>query len=607
MTFLIEVMLTNAVTLTLLAGLAWLINLWVKRPGWLYLIWLSVLLRAVAPPLWELPIVPAVATPAPVGEPKIAGEQISLVTPNVSSDELAGEPLAEGLVAQGSGAERLAEPVSLPTDIKQWSVWDLLSAIWLAGSVLFLGLAVVRGRRFERYLALGSPAGEDVQRMGEEVAARLKTRCPQIWLVDGQVSPLLWHRPGRLWLVVPRLLWTALTDRERRLLLAHELAHVKRKDHWVRLLEMFTTACYWWHPILRWSRTRLRRAEEHCCDEEVLRHFPGSRSSYARSLCRAAGFLAEGRIQEPQFSCGAGTVELEGRIRDIMKKESSLSFPLWQKLALTVVCGWGLLLFPTRAAGINQSTSAEQQEYLSSLRSETEELQKQMRELRTRQYQLEAERMRVQQQAEIQRLDTEISRLESSGRADMAGWLRKQQELMASRLELRLQQLHLEGQSQLEMAEVQSRLAALQLEMEIAATGNRAERVAELESELAHLRSAETELELEWQDRQADLEQAALELEERDQRLQVERLRLEGSEEQADSMEAEIRLRREMRELELKQHRTQQRLHRLEVLQSEIHSTARRASELRSQGQVEEAEKLERRLQDLKKKLDSKP
>jgi beta-lactamase regulating signal transducer with metallopeptidase domain len=65
-------------------------------------------------------------------------------------------------------------------------------------------------------------------------------------------------------LLLPRDLLDELTPDERDALLAHELAHVRRRDHWVRLLELAATALFWWYPVAWWARAALRRAEERC-------------------------------------------------------------------------------------------------------------------------------------------------------------------------------------------------------------------------------------------------------------------------------------------------------------------------------------------------------
>ena len=68
------------------------------------------------------------------------------------------------------------------------------------------------------------------------------------------------------------------------LLLLHELAHLKRRDHWVRWLELVVAGLYWWHPVVWWARRALREAEEQCCDAWVVWAMPDRSRTYASCL-----------------------------------------------------------------------------------------------------------------------------------------------------------------------------------------------------------------------------------------------------------------------------------------------------------------------------------
>ena len=80
-------------------------------------------------------------------------------------------------------------------------------------------------------------------------------------------------------IALPRatLLWPAnlaerLDDAARRAVLAHELAHLKRRDHWTAWLEVVVACLWWWHPVVWWARRELRHYAELACDAWVLRY-----------------------------------------------------------------------------------------------------------------------------------------------------------------------------------------------------------------------------------------------------------------------------------------------------------------------------------------------
>ncbi len=75
-------------------------------------------------------------------------------------------------------------------------------------------------------------------------------------------------------------------------LLVHELAHLRRRDHWVRMLEMVVMAFYWWCPVAWLVRRALRDAEEECCDAWVVSMLPTAARAYADALLDTVDFLA---------------------------------------------------------------------------------------------------------------------------------------------------------------------------------------------------------------------------------------------------------------------------------------------------------------------------
>ena len=101
----------------------------------------------------------------------------------------------------------------------------------------------------------------------------------------------------------------------RRIVLLHELAHVKRRDVLTQLLARIAFAMYWFNPLVWWASNRLRVERELACDNQVLRL--GTRATdYADFLIEIAATLNLGRSSLE--SAGMASSHLEGRVRAIL-------------------------------------------------------------------------------------------------------------------------------------------------------------------------------------------------------------------------------------------------------------------------------------------------
>src|SRR5262249_60001036 len=111
-------------------------------------------------------------------------------------------------------------------------------------------------------------------------------------------------------LLLPAILWTRLTREQQDTLLAHELAHLRRGDAWVRRLEIVVLGLYWWHPVVWWARREIQEAEEQCCDALVLETIPTGAEMYASALLETVAFLSWLRPALPLGASRAGDTQL---------------------------------------------------------------------------------------------------------------------------------------------------------------------------------------------------------------------------------------------------------------------------------------------------------
>ncbi len=87
-------------------------------------------------------------------------------------------------------------------------------------------------------------------------------------------------------LLLPIGLITNLTTREIEAVLAHELAHIKRHDYAVNLLQSVIEVLYFFHPALWWLSARVREEREHCCDDLAVAACGGDGRILAQALAR---------------------------------------------------------------------------------------------------------------------------------------------------------------------------------------------------------------------------------------------------------------------------------------------------------------------------------
>ncbi len=207
-------------------------------------------------------------------------------------------------------------------------------------------------RQFKRLVLLATPAGAAESLRVAELARTIGLkRPPTLRFLSACVPPMTWGFGGGHELLVPADLWNSLTATQRDALILHELAHLRRGDHWVRHFELFVFVLHWWHPVSWWARHELQEAEEECCDAWVVRALPDSAGDYADLIVETVAYLSQRRNPAlPPLATGLGQIKhVRKRLSAILKGPGSprLSVLCWLTLLLV---GCGLLpLIPTSA------------------------------------------------------------------------------------------------------------------------------------------------------------------------------------------------------------------------------------------------------------------
>ena len=374
---LLRLLLTNAAAAGLVALLAWAASRTVRRQAVVHGLWLLALGRLVMPPIAPLPLVPAWAslaltppTPTVVSMPPTTGawrpeetaSQAPLLVGRREASPVMSLPIADrGIIsARGAPAPAPASGAVPPLSPTGRLGWRAVAWLVLAAGVIAITLLTAwRFARFGRLLACARPAPDVIAERAARLASRLGLRrAPPVLLVPARIPPMLWpHRSGPR-LLLPEGLLPDLHADELDTLLAHELAHVRRRDHWVRLVEIAATALFWWYPVTWWARRALRRAEERCCDEWVLRLLPRSAEAYANGLLKSLTFVARTPGALPSLASGVGPVEdIEARLKEILMTRPAPRLAAPIRLTLAAAAALGLAVFPTHA----QSSATKQE------------------------------------------------------------------------------------------------------------------------------------------------------------------------------------------------------------------------------------------------------
>ena len=295
----VHTMLSNAAIAALLALIALGIGCAVRSPTVRHLAWLIVLLKLVTPPLFSVPLT---LLPASWGVPR--------AEPPTSLDILLS-PAAIDTIR--SSEEAVARPSTWWGRPWPMRVADLAIVVWVLGAV---GWFVWQGRRivqFRRRVANAEDAPPEVVAALSRLATSLGIACPpKVKIATGIGSPMLWGRGRGAVVLFPRELLLRLSPAARDTLLAHELAHFLRCDHWVRVLEYIVTGLYWWHPAVWLARWGIEEAEEECCDAWVVGGLAASPRQYAEALLATVNFEAE--LRRPCLPPGACAANRSARL-----------------------------------------------------------------------------------------------------------------------------------------------------------------------------------------------------------------------------------------------------------------------------------------------------
>ena len=217
---------------------------------------------------------------------------------------------------------------------------------WLAGVTLLLARFAGGCWRVHRLrVASLAEAVSQWQSSSERLAARLRLRVAfqvvESRLVDAPIV-IGWIRPV---ILLPVAVLTNLAPGQIEAILAHELAHIRRRDYAVNLLQSVAETLLFYHPGVWWISAQVREAREHCCDDVAV-EVCGEPTAYAAALVE----LASWRTRQIALSVAATDGPLLARVRRLLRVPDNEP----RSISGLVILALGMLL----AAGVAVQSSS---------------------------------------------------------------------------------------------------------------------------------------------------------------------------------------------------------------------------------------------------------
>lgn len=279
-----------------------------RAPKWLRcVLWTIVAIRLVCPFSFEsmFSLIPSAEPISPTAVQHAAEPVIDT-----------GIPAINNTLNPMTGDSAVPTPQDRVRLLQSWT--SVGSIVWVIGLTVLLGYALFSFLRIRRKV---------------EESIRL---YDNVYICDAVKSPFI------LGLIRPRIYLPSDTeDTQLDYVLAHERAHLKRKDHWWKPLGYILAAVYWFNPLVWTAYILLCRDIELACDEKAVRTLNmDGRKAYSEALVACS--IKRRMIMACPLAFGE--VGVKERVRTVLNYRKPA---FWLILAAVAVCAAAALCFLT--------------------------------------------------------------------------------------------------------------------------------------------------------------------------------------------------------------------------------------------------------------------
>ena len=211
-------------------------------------------------------------------------------------------------------ARAAAQPEPGRSSIDLAAVMPSIVTIWLSGVALLLARLTGgcwRIRRLHR-AAFSEPVSE-WQMAADRIARRLRLPRPVFIVDSARVDTPTVIGCLRPVILLPVAAMANLAPAQVEAILAHELAHIRRHDFLVNVLQTIAETFLFYHPAVWWLSSRIRAEREHCCDDVAV-EVCGDPVTYAAALTE----LAAWSLGRPRLVVAATGGSLLARVRRLL-------------------------------------------------------------------------------------------------------------------------------------------------------------------------------------------------------------------------------------------------------------------------------------------------
>jgi hypothetical protein len=150
--------------------------------------------------------------------------------------------------------------------------------------------------------------------------------------------------------LLPATALGGLTLQQVEAILAHELAHIRRHDYLVNLLQTLVETVLFYHPAVWWVSRRIRIERENCCDDLAV-SLCGDPVTYATALAELEAMRSSGPVPERHIAMAATGGSLLQRVRRLLGAPTSHSGrgPAWLAGGVALLLVGGITLGATES------------------------------------------------------------------------------------------------------------------------------------------------------------------------------------------------------------------------------------------------------------------